>query len=187
MAARFRHFATRLNAALKRLADASDGVTAVEFAFVGPIVIALIFGALQVAVIFLAKATLESATESASRLVLTNQEPTTAAAFKTELCNDVPALFTCSGLMVDLSPAVSYTSINTSPPRLTYNGSGAITNSWNYLPPTCPTANPAPPPMILKVMYQWPVFVGPLGLVFSDLQGGKLFMMSTSVFKAEPC
>jgi hypothetical protein len=41
--------------------------------------------------------------------------------------------------------------------------------------------------MILKVMYQWPVFVGPLGLVFSDLQGGKLFMMSTSVFKAEPC
>ena len=40
--------------------------------------------------------------------------------------------------------------------------------------------------MLLVVLYQWPVYGGPLGLNFSNLAGGKLLMTSTQVFRIEP-
>ena len=54
-----------------------------------------------------------------------------------------------------------------------------MTNSWNYNPGLSGKL------MILRVMYQWPVVAGPLGLVFSDLANGTLFMSSTQVFQNE--
>jgi Flp pilus assembly protein TadG len=170
-------------ALLARGAAADVGAaTAVEFALVAPLVIALILGAMEIAVIYLAQAELENAAEQAARLVLTNQAPTQAN-FQTAVCGYLPALFTCSGVMVDLEAqsvsAESSDALIMTPPTLTYNSSGQATNSWNY--------NPGSPGKleILRVMYQWPVVSGPLGLVFSDLANGTLFMSSTQVFQNE--
>ena len=154
---------------------------------VAPLVIALILGAMQIAVIYLAQAELENAAERAARIVLTNQAPSSGSAgqtsFQNAVCGYLPALFSCSGVMVDLEAqsisAGSSDALVLTPPTLTYGSTGQVTNSWNY--------NPGSPGqlMILRVMYQWPVFAGPLGLVFSDLANGKLFMSSTQVFKNE--
>jgi Flp pilus assembly protein TadG len=170
-----------------RLRGDVRATTAVEFAIVSPLVIALILGAMQIAVIYLAQAELENAAEQAARVVMTNQAPVSGssgqASFATTVCGYLPALFSCSSVMVDLqaqsiSPASSDALILT-PPTLTYGSSGQVTNSWNY--------NPGSPGklMILRVMYQWPVFSGPLGLVFSDLANGTLFISSTQVFQNE--
>jgi Flp pilus assembly protein TadG len=161
--------------------------TAVEFALVAPLVIALILGAMQIAVIYLAKAELENAAEQAARLVMTNQAPASGTAgqtsFQSTVCGYLPALFSCSGVMVDLQAqsisASSSDAVVMTPPTLTYGSNGQVTNSWNY--------NPGSPGQleILRVMYQWPVVAGPLGLVFNDLANGTLLMSSTQVFQNE--
>ncbi len=172
---------------LARAGGDTGATTAVEFALVAPLVIALILGAMQIAVIYLAQAELENAAEQAARLVLTRQAPVAGssgqASFKTAVCDNLPALFSCSGVMVDLEAqtisAKSSDALILTPPTLTYGSSGQVSNAWNY--------NPGSPGqlMILRVMYQWPVVAGPLGLVFSDLANGTLFMSSTQVFQNE--
>jgi hypothetical protein len=36
------------------------------------------------------------------------------------------------------------------------------------------------------VMYQWPVFLGPLGMGLSNESNGNLLLMATATFKNEP-
>ena len=171
----------------ERVSSDVSATTAVEFALVAPLVIALILGAMQIAVIYLAQAELENAAEQAARYVMTNQAPGSGSAgqtsFQNTVCGYLPALFTCSNLMVDLEAqainANSSDALTMTPPTLTYNAGGQVTNSWTY--------NPGTPGklMILRVMYQWPVVAGPLGLVFSDLANVTLFLSSTQVFQNE--
>ena len=171
----------------RRLRGDIDATTAVEFAMVAPLVIALILGAMQIAVIYLAQAELENAAEQAARLVLTNQAPASGSAgqasFQNAVCGYLPALFSCSNVMVDLEAqtvnANSSDALTMTPPTLTYNSSGQVTNTWNYNPGSPGTLE------ILRVMYQWPVVAGPLGLVFSDLSNGTLLLSSTQVFQNE--
>jgi len=170
-----------------RAAGDVSATTAVEFALVAPLVIALILGAMQIAVIYLAQAELENAAEQAARVVLTNQAPASGSAgqatFASTVCGYLPALFSCSSVMVDLEAeavcANSSDALTLTPPTLTYNSAGQVTNTWNYNPGSPGTLE------ILRVMYQWPVFAGPLGLVFSDLSNGTLFLSSTQVFQNE--
>ena len=184
MPSRIKTFARRTTRGLARAAADSRAVTAVEFAFVAPIILALMLGTIQVAVIYLAQAELETATEAAERLVLTNQaQAMTASTFKTALCGNLPALFTCANVMVDLTAmagsSTSCSAIAMAPPTLTYDGSGNVNNTWNFQPGTYGQVER------LRVMYQWPVIAGPLGLVFSDLANGSLFMQATAVFQNE--
>ena len=154
------------------------GSPAVEFALVAPIFIVLIFATAQVAIIYLANAYLETAAEDAARMVLTNQTGSmTAAQFQTALCNNITALFTCSNIMVSLSPATSTTSISTAAP--TFNANGTLANSLPY-------TQPVPGQIaVLQVLYQWPVIGLPLGWNFANLGNGTYLMMSTQVFMVE--
>ena len=61
-----------VRARLQRYLGCARGVTAIEFAFVAPLVIAILIAALQIATLFIAQSYLEAVTETAKRLVLTN-------------------------------------------------------------------------------------------------------------------
>jgi len=167
-----------------------DGSPAVEFALVAPIFIVLIFATAQTAIIYLANAYLETATEDAARMVLTNNAvvtttsgttttttPMTAAQFQSAVCNNIGALFTCSSIMVGLAPATSTTSISTAAP--TFNSNGTLANT---LPYTLPIPGQI---AVLQVLYQWPVVGLPLGFNFANLGNGTYLMMSTQVFMVE--
>ncbi len=120
--------------AARAFARRQDGGPAVEFALIAPIFIVTMLATLQVAVIYLANAYLETAAEDAARLVLTNQTGSmTAAQFQTALCNNITALFNCSNIMVSLAPATSTTSISTAAP--TFNSNGTLANSLPYTQP----------------------------------------------------
>ena len=156
------------------------GGVAMEFALLAPLVIAVILAALEVAVIFLAKSYLETATEAAARFVMTNQANSmTPAQFQTQVCNQIGALFNCANLIVELEPApTSATQMSSAMPQ--FNASGALTN------PTSFSIAAAPSKMMLIVMYQWPVFGGLGGLNFGSLGNGTLLMTSTQIFQIEP-
>ena len=160
----------------------ADGAAAVEFALVGAPFIALIVAIFQVGLIIYASQSLQTATAAASRLILTGQvqmQNMTASQFGQVVCNDAQ-LFTCSGLMVDVRTYSSFSGADTSMPALSYDSHGNVTNQWRY--------NPGGPGdiVVARVMYQWPVFMGPLALNLSNLGNGYRLLMATSAFKNEP-
>jgi len=160
-----------------------DGAAALEFAIVAAPFIALLLATIQTAGAFFAGQVLESAATDASRLILTGTAQKAnmdQAAFNTAVCGKVQALFSCSRLMVDVQTASSFGTANTATPTITYNGAGQVTNSWQY--------NPGSPGdiVLMRVMYPWPVFVGPLGLSLSNQGNGTLLLMATAAFKNEP-
>ena len=53
-------------------------------------------------------------------------------------------------------------------------------NTWSYN-----TGNPGDI-VVVQVMYQWPIVLGPLGLNLSNLSNGNRLLVSTAVFKNEP-
>ncbi len=165
--------------AARAFARREDGSPAVEFALIVPFFIVTMFATLQVAVIYLANAYLETAAEDAARLVLTNQTGAmTPAQFQAALCNNITALFNCSSVMISLAPATSTTSISTAAP--TFNSNGTLANSLPY-------TQPVPGQIaVLQVLYQWPVIGLPLGINFANLGNGTYLMMSTQVFMVEP-
>jgi len=161
--------------------------TAVEFALVAPLFIALLLAALQVGIIFLAKSYLETGAEQGARLVLTNQAvtvvngqstPMTQAQFQTAICAQFTAMFNCSKLIVQLVPLPSAaTSLGTLLPQ--FNSDGTLKVATSYVTGTNGQN------MLLVVMYMWPVYGGMLGLNFSSFGNGMLLMSSTQIFRIE--
>ena len=84
-----------------------------------------------------------------------------------------------TGVMVDLETATAFSSANTSAPTLTYSG-GNVTNVWQF------QAGSPGSIEVMRVMYQWPVFPGPLSLNFANLSNGTYLLMATAVFRNEP-
>lgn len=171
----------RTRAAIERFLRCRRGSPAVEFALVAAPFVALMVAIMQVGLIYFAQESLESAVEQTARLVLTGQSATmTQSQFATALCNNSPGLFTCANFMIDLQPATSFANANVTQPTLTFNGSGQVSNTWQY--------NVGAPGdiMVMRVMYEWPVFLGPLGFNLSNEPNSMLLMMATSVFRNEP-
>jgi Flp pilus assembly protein TadG len=171
------------SAKLAQFARRRDGSAAIEFALVAAPTIALVLAILQIAIVYFAEETLETTVEDTARLVLTGQaqsEGLTQSQFGQALCNKSPGLFTCANFMINLQPAASFATANTAAPTLTYDSNGNVTNTWQYNP-----GNPGDI-MVMQVMYQWPVFLGPLGFNLSNHPNGTRLLMSTAVFRNEP-
>jgi Flp pilus assembly protein TadG len=158
------------------------GAAAVEFALVAAPFIALILAIFQVGLIIYATQSLQTAAAAASRLILTGQAQTqnmSQSDFSQVVCGDA-TLFTCSGLMVDVRTYSSFSGADTSMPTLTYDSKGNVSNNWQYSP-----GGPGDI-VVMRLMYRWPVFLGPLGLNLSNLGDGYRLLMATSAFKNEP-
>ena len=105
-----------------------------------PIFIGIVLATLQAGSIFLVKAFFESAAEEAARVVLTNQtESLTVAQFKTEVCNQLTALFDCSQVTVELEPLPAGTT-NLSAMLPTFDSretsSARRRSTWAPMPPS---------------------------------------------------
>jgi Flp pilus assembly protein TadG len=180
---------SKLASRCKRLASATGfvrhqkGAAALEFAIVAAPTIALTLAILQTGLAFFAGQVLETAVAESSRLIMTGQAQQggwSQSSFNTQVCDKIEVLFSCGSLMIDVQTAASFGAANTSAPTLTFNGQGQVTNSWSFNP-----GNPGDI-VVMRVMYQWPVFTGPLGLGLANEANGNLLLMATAVFKNEP-
>src|SRR5262249_3030930 len=144
---------------------------------------------LQTALVFFAARVLDEVTEEASRYVMTGQAQTanvTQSGFANYICTGantsalVSALFTCANIMVNVQNYSDFASASTSSPTLTFNANGTVSNNWSYS-----TGNPGDI-IVIQVMYQWPVVLGPLSMNLSNLSNGNRLLVSTAVFKSEP-
>ena len=157
------------------------GATAVEFALLALPMISLIMVSLQTVIIIFFQEALQTATNNVARQILVgNVQNLTQSQFKILVCNAIPSPFSCSGVMVDVQSAASFSSLNTTAIQLNYNANDGPTNTFNYSPGVAGSA------VILRVMYDWPVVGGPLGIGLTNQGNGTFLMTGTSVFKNEP-
>jgi Flp pilus assembly protein TadG len=158
-----------------------EGAAAVEFAMVATPFVAILLGALQLSVLFLGQQMLETAAESAGRLILTGNvtnSNTTQQQFLQDVCAALPALFSCSGIMVDVQVASAFASANTAAPTLTYDNKGNVSNAWAF-----DTGSPGNI-IVMRLMYQWPM-LNVLGFNLATLPSSARLIMATAVFKNE--
>jgi Flp pilus assembly protein TadG len=158
------------------------GATAVEFGLVAAPFIALLVALIQTFLAFFAQQLLESVVTESSRMILTGQaqaQNLTQSQFAKAVCSNVVILFNCNNLMIDVEVAASWSSANAGPPTLTFDSHGNVTNTWQYNP-----GNPGDV-VVVRVMYQWPVFLGPLGFNLANLTNGNRLIMASTAFMNE--
>jgi Flp pilus assembly protein TadG len=167
--------------ALRRFVCQSTASTTLEFGMLAAPFVALTFAILQTAIIFLAGQTLETAAAAGGRLILTGQAQTqgwTAAQFKTQVCKSITSIFDCQdGVYIDVETYSSFSAVQLGMPVT--NGS-FNSSSLNY--------NPGGPGdiVVLRLYYQYPVYVNLLGFNLSNMNGSLNLLAATAVFKNEP-
>lgn len=159
------------------------GAAAVEFVLISGPFFAILIVIFQIGLVYIAENELETATEMAARQLLTGQVQSaglTASQFVSSVCQHLTVPFQCSGVMVDLEDVSSFSSANVSAPTLTYNAQGQVTNNWQF------QTGGAGSILVLRVMYQFPIYLGAMALNLANLPNGDHLMMTTSVFQVEP-
>ncbi|OAF12245.1 pilus assembly protein TadG [Bradyrhizobium centrolobii] len=179
---------------LRRFRGNRRGSAAVEFALVAPMFFALLFAIIETALMFFASQVLETVTQNSARVVLTGQAqsgsvaacavnsvstPCTQATFKAYVCSQIPALFDCDSLYVDVeSYSNSFASVTLSSH---IDGTGKFDPSgMGYNPGTAGQV------VVVRMFYQWPLFVTGLGYNIANLSGNKRLLVATAAFQNEP-
>lgn len=158
-----------------------DGSATIEFGFVAAPFLALLFAIMETAIIFFAGQALETAVSDAGRLIMTGQAQTQGfdqAAFKNAVCGKIYGLFDCqNGVSVDVKTYTSFSNVNFNKP---VDANGNFVNNFSYQPggPGCI--------VVVRLFYQWPVYVSLIGFNLSDMSGGKRLLVATSAFRNEP-
>jgi Flp pilus assembly protein TadG len=155
------------------------GDAVVQFALVAPMFFALLFAIIEAAFMFFATQVLETITQDSARMILTGQAQNanyTASNYKTYVCGKIPALFSCSGLYVDVQSYNAFSSITIS----SQISGGAFVNNMQY--------NPGGPGdiVVVRLFYEWPQFVTGLGYNITNLSGNKRLLAATAAFQNEP-
>lgn len=173
----------RLRALTLRFARATGGATAVEMGLIAMPFLALMFGIIELALIFLVSASLENATDEAARTIRTGQLQTgaaaTAATFKTSICNNL-------GWLQGDCGANLYVDVETFPTFAAVIAPQAVVNkTFN---PAALVFNPGGPGniVVVRAYYQWTLVAPLMSQALVQLGGGKTLITSTAAFRNEP-
>ena len=166
----------------RRFVREKDGIAAVEFAIVAAPFLALMFAIMETALVFFASQVLETAVADSARLIMTGQAQSqnfTQVQFKQAVCAKILGLFDCgNGLQIDVKTYTGFASISTSKP---IDVNGNLQTNFGYTP-----GGPGDI-VVVRLMYQWPVYVSLLGLnSLADMSGNKRLIIATAAFRNEP-
>jgi len=166
---------------VRRFARREDGAAAIEFAMVAAPFLALMFAIMETALVFFASQTLETAVADSARLIMTGQAQSqsfTQAQFKSAVCAKIGGLFDCAGgLQIDVKTYTSFGSVDNSAPL---DANGNLKTNFGYTP-----VGPGDI-VVVRLMYQWPVYASLLGFNLGDMAGNKRLIMATAAFRNEP-
>ena len=166
---------------VRRFARGEDGGAAVEFGIVAAPFLALMFAIMETALFFFASQVLETAVADSARLIMTGQAQSasmTQAQFKTSVCSRIAGLFDCvNNMQIDVKTYTNFSSVDNSKPL---DANGNLMTNFGYAP-----GGPGQI-VVVRLMYQWPVFASVLGFNLSDMSGSNRLIMATAAFRNEP-
>jgi len=166
---------------LRRFGRNRRGSAAVEFALVAPVFFALLFAIIETALMFFASQVLETITQNSARMIVTGQAQSssyTQTQFKTYVCGQIPALFNCGSLYVDVESYKAFSNIALST-QIDSSGN-FINNNMQYSP-----GGPGDI-VVVRLFYPWQLFVTGLGFNMSNLSGSQRLLVATAAFQNEP-
>jgi Flp pilus assembly protein TadG len=174
----------------RRFRRGEDGATAVEFAFVIIPFLAILFAIIEVALVFFAGQVLETAVADSTRRIMTGEvqkagvgqtAAVTQQAFKNDLCGRLYALFNCqSGVHIDVRKYDSFVGVNLSAPAYDIKTETIDVSGFKFEPGVQNEI------VVVRVAYEWPIFVRDFGFNLATLPNGKRLLMATAAFRNEP-
>jgi Flp pilus assembly protein TadG len=172
---------------VRACARAEGGATAVEMALVAVPFFLLLFGTIELSLVFLLCTSLENATDLAARQVRTGEMQTaggaSAASFKTLVCNNLGWLQgDCnSNLYVDVRTFASFQTVAAPQPITTTAGK----TSFDQTKLTFAMGNPGDI-VVVRTYYTWPLITPLVQQAIQTLSDGKMVISSTAAFRNEP-
>jgi Flp pilus assembly protein TadG len=165
---------------LRRFRRNRGASAALEFALVAPVFFALLFAILETALMFFASQVLETITQDSARMIFTGQaqdvQKYTQAQFATYVCSQIPALFDCSGVWIDVESTSSFSTVSTS---------SCVDSGGNFVAAQYSPGGPSDTVMV-RLCYKWPIFVTGLGYNIANLPGSKRLLTASAAFRNEP-
>lgn len=167
---------------LSRFRRARDGATAVEFAIVATPFLALMFGILDLGLVFMVSTTLENAVEEASRKIRTGELQTaggTASTFKTAVCDELSWMGAgcSSALHVDVRTFSTFASVTTTDPTT----NGAFDDTKTQF-----STGGSESIVLVRVYYEWGLMAPLMNPGLKNLSNGKRMISATATFRNEP-
>jgi Flp pilus assembly protein TadG len=149
-----------------RLVHSTEAGTAIEFAIIAPALFALILATIQLVLVFLAQAALETACEGSARYVLTGEAQTNFIGtydshgnlvttpqqqFNNYVCSQLQSFMGCGYLFADVQSGASYSTVSLAEPTWTFDSHGNVTNTFTYSPGVQGNI------VVVRLYYFWPV------------------------------
>ncbi|OXE35086.1 MAG: pilus assembly protein TadE [Phenylobacterium zucineum] len=169
---------------IQRFCKANRGAVAVEFAMILLPFLVLIFGTLELGMVFLVSSTLQNATDEAARRIRTGEFQavnTTKTQFKTLVCDNMSWLKSvcAANVTVDVQTFTNITNV----------GGAAAIDPANFKPnTTCWSAGQAGDVVLVRTFYNWKI-VTPLldqSLVNMGSGSGNRLITAAASFRNEP-
>lgn len=167
----------------RRFARVRGGASAVEFALVAAPFFLLLFGVIELALVFLLSTSLENATSEAARKIRTGELQTmggaSAQTFKQDVCNNLGWLAgDCpTRLVIDAQSFPTFDSVNMPPPI--ENGVMKPENAKFLI------GGPNDI-VVVRTYYQWALFTPLVGQALQQLKNGSMLVVATATFRNEP-
>lgn len=158
------------------------GAAAVEFALIAIPFFFLIFGLLEVCLLFIVSTVLEHSIMEASRQIRTGQAQEsgfTEVEFRSEICSKLYNLMDCdSRLYIDVRSLSGFGSADTSAPM---DSDGELDDSgFKYDP------GKANDIVAVRVFYEWKLLTPVISAPLSNLPNNRRLIQSNAVFRNEP-
>lgn len=159
------------------------GVAAVEFAMIAAPFFFLIFGLLEICVIFIMSSVLEHGLNEAARGIRTGQLQTGGSfdrdAFEEIVCSEIFDLFACEGaIQLDVKTYSDFAS--TSNPSAIDEDGNLVSDDFEFNP------GGANDIVVVRVFYEWELMTPILSALLANLSNNRRLLQSTVVFRNEP-
>lgn len=181
----------RLRRTARALARSEGGATAVEMALIAVPFFLLLFGTIELALVFLLSTSLENATDLAARQVRTGEMQTaggaSASTFKTLVCNNLGWLSgDCSAnLYVDVRTFTSFSTVASPQPVVTKTVNGKPVTTFDQTKLTFDMGK-AGDIVVVRTYYTWPLITPMVQQAIQTLSDGHMIVSSTAAFRNEP-
>ncbi len=157
------------------------GATAMEFAFIAGPFFFMIFGLLELSLVFIVSTTLEHGVNEASRQIRTGNLQTangTQAQFEAAVCDELFGLLDCdANLFIDVREFDDFGSSNR---PTAIDGDGNFAPNFQFSPGQRSSI------VVVRAFYEWDLITPFVSAPLSNLSNGNLLIQSSIAFKNEP-
>jgi Flp pilus assembly protein TadG len=157
------------------------GAAIVEFAIIAAVLFLLIFGIIEICLLFWASYELENGVATAARLVRTGQVQSgglDASKIKAQLCSQAVILSNCStAVQLDVE---TFGTLGAMQAPAAVDGAGKLRSDF--------TCNPGGPGayVLVTAFYEWPLVIPLTSAVLGNLANGNFLLRAAAAFKNEP-